>query len=191
MAVGVLNLVGGILALFCPILATVTILNLLTFGMIFLGTVNMFGFCYLEECYRIPAFISGFMLALLGVLMASNVILSLALLTLLVAIIYMLEGLVRSAIALKNRDMPGFMSVLISGISAIILSLIILAGFPASSEYTLGILLGCNWVIWGIQRISLGNMGRKTANAALANSSTPEEARLCECSVVEQETSSS
>ena len=170
MAVGALNLIGGVMALMSPIAATVTILGLLTFCMILLGGLNMCGaFLYYEKIYRIPAFVSGFVLSLLGILMASNVIVSLSIMTLIVAINYMVEGCARSAIALKNKSMPGYLAVLVSGISAILLSIIILAAFPTSSEYTLGILLGCNWVTWGLQRITLGFMGRSTANAALAN----------------------
>jgi len=171
MAAGALNLVGGIMALCSPIAATVTILGLLAFGMIFLGITNMFGVFYFEQCYRVPAFVGGLFIALLGILMAANVFLSLSVLTILVAITYMLEGIARSAIALLNRDMYGRMSVLISGISAILLSLIIISAFPVSSEYTLGILLGVNWITYGVQRIFLGMYGRATSNQALATSS--------------------
>jgi uncharacterized membrane protein HdeD (DUF308 family) len=168
-AVGALNLAGGILALIAPISATVAILSILTMFMIFFGCVNMCGICYLEQPYRVPAFIGGFFIALLGVLMASNVVQSLMVLTILVAITYMLEGLARSTLALLNRDMPGWGATLISGICAILLSIIIIGAFPTSSEYTLGILLGVNWVTYGIQRITLGMMGRATSNEALAN----------------------
>lgn len=169
LAVGALNLVGGILALCAPISATVTILGILTIFMIFFGCVNMCGVCYLEQCYRVPAFVGGFFIALLGVLMASNVVQSLVVLTILVAITYMLEGLARSTLALLNRDMPGWGATLISGICAILLSIIIITAMPTSAAYTLGILLGVNWVTYGIQRIALGMIGRATSNEALTN----------------------
>jgi uncharacterized membrane protein HdeD (DUF308 family) len=172
MAAGAINLVGGIMALCAPITATLAFLGLLTFGMILMGSINMCGVCYLEECYRVPAFLGGFFIALLGVLMASNVVESLMVITILVAVSYMLEGVIRSILAFKNRDMPGWTSVLVSGISAILLSFIILAAFPMSSEYTLGILLGVNWVTWGVQRIVLGMVGRAKANQALESAGT-------------------
>lgn len=46
-AVGSLNLFAGILALCLPVAATVTILGVLTVFMIFIGTMSMFGLCYL------------------------------------------------------------------------------------------------------------------------------------------------
>ena len=174
-AAGVINLIGGIMALFAPITATVALLGLLSFGMILMGTINMCGVCYLEECYRVPAFIGGFIIALLGVLLASNVARSLMVLTIIVAIAYMFEGIVRSSLALKNRDMPGWSSVLVSGICAILLSLIIIAGFPLSSLYTLGILLGVNWVTYGVQRIVLGMVGRAKANQALEGATPTDD----------------
>lgn len=85
----------------------------------------------------------------------------------------MLEGLARAILAFLNRDMPGWISVLISGICAILLSIIIITAMPTSAEYTLGILLGTNWVTFGIQRIMLGMVGRSTASEALATTNAP------------------
>lgn len=174
-ALGSLNLVGGILALCAPIAATVAILGILSFGMIFFGSINMCGVCYLEKMYKVLAFVTGLVIALLGVLMASNVAISLAVLTIIVAITYMVEGVACIALALMNRHMYGWLSVLISGICAILLSIIIISAFPTSSEYTLGILLGVNWINYGIQRIFLGLYGRSTAKEALAASSSGGE----------------
>jgi uncharacterized membrane protein HdeD (DUF308 family) len=66
------------------------------------------------------------------------------------------------------------MPLLVSGIFAIVLSLILILALPRDSEYTVGILLGVNWVIHGAQRIALGLKGRATANAALAAANSGE-----------------
>ena len=174
MAIGWINLVGGVMALCSPFTATVAILGLLVIEMILLGSLNMCGVFFLEKSYKAPAFIVGLVLAVLGFLMATNAMRSITLLTILVAVTFMVEGIYRSTLGLWNRDLPGWKSVLGSGLFEILLSAVIIALFSAASQYTLGILLGINWVIYGVQRIALGLLGRDTANKALDKSMETE-----------------
>jgi uncharacterized membrane protein HdeD (DUF308 family) len=71
-------------------------------------------------------------------------------------------------LALSNKDMSGWVSYLVSGICSILFSIIVWSAFPASSVYTLGILLGVNWVTYGCLRIVLGLAGRSTAKSLMA-----------------------
>jgi uncharacterized membrane protein HdeD (DUF308 family) len=135
--------------------------------MIVIGFINLCGVCYVENPCRLASFLGGSFMLLLGILMATHVVESLLVLTSLVAALFMAEGIFRSTLALKNREIPGWGLSLASGICAILFSILVISAFPASSAYTLGILLGVNWLTFGSQRIALGLMGRATAKAAL------------------------
>jgi uncharacterized membrane protein HdeD (DUF308 family) len=165
--------VGGIMALFSPTLASNVVLGLMTFGMIVIGILTMLE-VFTVKYLRGPALIGGFTLVVLGFLMATNATQSLVVITVAVAAIYMCAGIFRVVLARRNPEMQGYMPLLVSGIFAIVLSLILILALPRDSEYTVGILLGVNWVVHGAQRIALGLKGRATANAALAAANSGE-----------------
>jgi len=144
LSIGIINVIGGIFALISPVSASVVVLAFLTGAMIVIGFINVCGVCFVENCYRLASLLGGSFMLLLGILMATHVVERLVVLTSLVAAIFMSEGLFRSILALKNRDMPGWGLGLASGICAILFSILIISAFPRSSEYTLGILLGVN-----------------------------------------------
>jgi len=166
LAVGSINVLFGIMALFAPIAASMVILGFLSFTMILLGVVNM-GEGFSVKYHRGPAVVGGFILVVLGFLMVTNAVSSLMVMTVAVALMYLCAGIYRAFLARKNPDMQGSKAVLISGIVAIIVSVIIIATIPFSSRITLGLLLGFNWIAYGGQRIALGLIGRETANRAL------------------------
>ena len=153
------------MALFCPTVASNVVLGLFTFGMIVIGIITMLE-VFTVKYFRGPAIIGGFTLLVLGFLMATNAAQSLVVMTIAVAVLYMCAGIFRIVLARRNAEMKGYMPLLVSGICAIVFSLIIILAMPRDSEYTLGILLGINWVTYGAQRIVLGLYGRATANAA-------------------------
>jgi uncharacterized membrane protein HdeD (DUF308 family) len=165
LAAGVINLVAGIGALFSPTVATVIVLAFISVGLIIVGFVNLMGVCYVEQCYRVATFLSGAIQLTLGILMATHSVTSLVVLTSIVAALFMVEGIFRSVLALKNQDISGWGMSLASGICAILFSLIVWSAFPRSSAYTLGILVGVNWVLYGALRISLAMYGRATAKS--------------------------
>jgi len=167
LAAGMINLVGGIFALFSPTAASVVVLAFVSGGLIVIGFINMMGVCYVEQCYRLATFVSGSMQLVLGILMATHSIMSLVVLTSIVAAIFMVEGIFRVVLSLKNRDLSGWGMSLASGICAVIFSIVIWTAFPTSSAYTLGILLGVNWAAYGCLRIALAMYGRATAHSLI------------------------
>lgn len=167
LAAGMINLVGGICALFSPTAATVVVLAFVSGGLIVIGFINILGVCYVEQCYRFPTFVSGAIQLTVGILMATHSITSLMVLTSIVAALFMMEGTFRIIFSLKNRDLSGWGTSLASGICALLFSIIIWSALPRSSECTLGVLLGVNWVIYGSLRIALAMYGRSTAMSML------------------------
>jgi uncharacterized membrane protein HdeD (DUF308 family) len=99
--------------------------------------------------------------------MATHSVTSLAVLTSIVAALFLVEGVFRCILALKNRDLSGWPLTLASGVIAVAFSITVWSAFPTSSEYTLGILLGVNWITYGCLRIALAMYGRATAQSLI------------------------
>ena len=167
LAGGVVNVIGGILALCSPAAASLVVVGFFSCAMIVVGSINLLGVCYAENCSRIASFLNGSILVLLGVLMLSNAVTSLFVLTSLVAALFMAEGLFRTILAMNNREMPGWGWHLANGICSILFSIAVVVALPASEAVTLGILLGCNWLTFGLQRVAIGFIGRTISNEAL------------------------
>lgn len=175
---GVLNFIGGFLALCSPTAASDMIIAIIAGAMIVVGFINMCGVCFAEKTHRHVIFLSGLLVFLLGILMLTHVATSLVVVTSLIAALYLCEGLFRTALAFCYRDIPGRMYGLISGLCSIILSVLILSTMPASSAYTLGVLLGTNWVVYGLNRIALAMLGRGVANSLVDNGSNNSDTSL-------------
>jgi len=169
LSAGIINLIAGICALFCPTAATTVVLVFLAGGLIVVGAINMMGVCYVEQCYRSATFVSGAVQLALGILMATHSVTSLKVLTSVVAALFMVEGIFRCTLSIKNRDMSGWGLSFASGVIAVVFSILVWSAFPISSEYTLGILLGVNWVTYGCLRIALAMYGRATAQTLITS----------------------
>ena len=163
LAAGIIYVIGGIAALCFPIEATVVSLAFLVASLFVVGAIMLLGLCFAEKGHRLESGLMGGVHVLVAILIRSNAMESLLVLTFMIAVTYMSSGCYRIALAYKNRDMPGWGFTLASGVSSILLSLIITIGMPASQMYTIGILVGVNMVTGGSRGIALGVTGQQIA----------------------------
>src|SRR5665213_2251492 len=70
-------------------------------------------------------------------------------LTLVVGVLFMIQGAFEIFFAVETRPHAGWMGMLISGIASIVMAILIAAGWPAISVIVLGILLGVNFISTG------------------------------------------
>jgi uncharacterized membrane protein HdeD (DUF308 family) len=168
LASGIISLVAGIFALMSPVTATVFVVTFLSCALIVVGVFSMLGVFFTEQHYRCPTFVMGAAQLALGICMLRNIVTSMVVLTGIVAVLYMILGVFHCFLACGNTGMPGYGSYLTSGICSILFSVIVLSAFPTSSVYTLGIILGVNWVTSGIFRIAVGFSGRSEAKTLMS-----------------------
>ena len=148
------------------------LVEFLACALIVIGAVSMLGVLFTEKSYRCATLVMGCAQLALGIGMSTNILTSMEVLTVMVAILYMALGMFQCSLALGNRSgMPGWGMHLTSGIAAIFFSAIVWSAFPASSVYTLGIILGVNWLTNGIFRVGLGVRGRATAQSVMGSAS--------------------
>lgn len=98
---------------------------------------------------------SGCVTALIGGLIVARPVAGLAALTAVVGITFLLGGILWVALALTRRTPYGLWPVA-HGLIDLLLGVMILAGWPVSSEWVLGTLVAVELVVTGTRMIALG-----------------------------------
>lgn len=163
LAAGIINLFAGIFALLAPTAATTFVVVFLSVVLIFAGFISIFSSCFNEAGFKTQAFVLGVVEVTLGLLLQFYPFESFMIITIMIAVMFMCDGLFRCAVALQNRGSPTWVSTLISGMSAVAFSILVMLAFPMSSLYTLGIIVGVNLIFIGMARISIATTGRQIA----------------------------
>jgi uncharacterized membrane protein HdeD (DUF308 family) len=140
---GVLLVVAGVLALIYPFIASVAVVFLLAWILIISGILQGIG---LIGASNVPHYwlqlISAVLAILIGVLLLNSPDSGLLIMTVLLIVYFMVEGIAKIIFALTIRPFPNWGWILGSGFVGILLSLILWANMPLSSDWVLGLMLG-------------------------------------------------
>ncbi|UOA09970.1 HdeD family acid-resistance protein [Methylobacter sp. S3L5C] len=157
-AEGVFLIILGAIAILIPYFFTVAIVVslgwILVLGGIFLLTRALF-------FIRMPGsglwLFMGLLQLVIGYLFLAKPLGGVLTLTLLMALFFTLEGIAKISFALMMRPLKHWGWVFFSGVTALILALIIWLGWPGTAEWLLGLFFGINLFLggWSIVNISL------------------------------------
>ncbi len=89
-----------------------------------------------------------------------------AILTYVLAIFLMLDGVLRAAGALELRPHDGWRVMLAAAVISILLGLLLLAGWPLSGAWAIGIFFGIHVALLGAARIAIGVAAKRFDRAA-------------------------
>lgn len=140
---GVISIIGGILALINPFAAT------LTAAMLAAWTFLLFGVLSLVQTFqasdRGAAFLWNLLIAVLMIALGISLIFrpleGIISLTVLVAVMFIVLGIAKFFYAFGLRPLQGWGWMLVSGIISFVLGIMILADLPVAAASILGILL--------------------------------------------------
>jgi uncharacterized membrane protein HdeD (DUF308 family) len=158
---GVLMIILGVLAVAAPAFATLTVD--IYVGWLFLIS-GVLGLIAMFSARNVPGFLWTLVTALLsivvgGVLLWKPVEGALSL-TIVLTAFFIVEGLFQAAAALIYRDaIPSTWGwLLASGVADLALAAIIIAGWPGTAAWTLGLLVGVNLLTtgWAVVMVALG-----------------------------------
>ena len=97
-----------------------------------------------------------------GFLTFENPLLAAALLTLLLAVSLIASGIMRVVLAFSMKEGMPWIWVVVSGVITLLLGLVILAHWPVSSLYILGLFLGIDLIVAGAGWLAVGfGLGRR------------------------------
>ena len=160
---GVVMIILGVLAVCAPVAATLVIdvfigCLLLISGIVGLVTILAIG--------DLPAFLWGLITAALSIVVGILLIWKPATgalsLTLLLTAFFIVEGVFQTVISIAYRElMPGSWGwLLASGIADLVLAAIIIAGWPITAVWALGLLVGINLIMSGVGVVMMALTGR-------------------------------
>jgi len=103
----------------------------------------------------------GLLAVITGVMMLKHPLVGLSALTVVVASYFIATGVLKVIFAFRIRMLKSWVWILINGCISILLGLMIDFGWPASSLYVIGTLLGIDLVFGGFSLVQLGSMGER------------------------------
>jgi len=146
-----LMILGGILALFYPILSSFAVVLFLGWVLIISGVVQGIS---LIGAQNVPHFwlqlVSVVLSIIVGVLFLRHPGEGLLTLALLLIVFFMVEGMSKIIFALTIRPFPNWGWVLVSGVIGILLSFYLWASLPVTAIWLLGVLLGIQLICEGV-----------------------------------------
>jgi len=89
-------------------------------------------------------------------------------LTLILGIAFLVSGTFKSLIALASRKSQGWGMLLFSGLVSLVLGILILASWPSSSEWVIGLLVGIDLLFAGMTMTMLALAARNPGSMAMA-----------------------
>lgn len=163
---GVLLIIFGMVAVGTPFLAAVAVNGLIAWLIVLAGIVHlMLAFRAHGAGSMIWKLLVGLAYLCFGIYVITHPVLGVASLTLILAVLFLIEGVLDIILFFKMRPAGGASWVLIDGVITLLLGLLIYIHWPSSSAWAIGTLVGVSMIISGISRVMLSLTFRKAATA--------------------------
>src|SRR5215471_9435299 len=156
-ALGVVYVIAGLIALSSVATATVASVVVVGIMMFIAGVGEVINAFQVKAWRKFPVLILlGVLYIAAGFLTFDNPTLAAAVLTLLLGYALVASGITRIFLAFSVKERMTWIGVLLSGLITLLLGLVILAHWPVSSLYILGLFLGIDLLFAGAGWISVG-----------------------------------
>lgn len=156
-AFGVIALIAGIVALGSVVWATASAIIVIGFMMLMVGAIEIVSAFNMRSWGRFAFWLLiGILYVVAGFICLQNPFAAATILTLLLGIALIVAGLLRIFLATQMKQGTPWGWVVLSGLISFFLGLIIVAHWPVSSFYVLGLFLGIDLVFIGSGWIAMG-----------------------------------
>jgi uncharacterized membrane protein HdeD (DUF308 family) len=160
---GVVLLELGAAAVIFPMVSTLVATAFVGWILLISGIVALVGSFSLHGA---GPFFGALLLGLLSIAAATfllmNPLAGAVALTLMLGMIFMIQGAFELFFAFEMRPFPGWLGMLASAIISIIMAVLILAAWPGISMIALGLLLGVNFISSGLGYIVVSRLMRRS-----------------------------
>jgi uncharacterized membrane protein HdeD (DUF308 family) len=162
---GVLLIVFGMVAIGSPFLAAAAVNALVAWLIILAGVVHlMLAFRVHGAGSMIWKVLVGIAYLCFGGYLILHPLIGVASLTLLLASLFLLEGILNIVLYVKMRPIHGSSWVLVDGIITLLLGLMIYMQWPSSSAWAIGTLVGVSLIFSGVARVMMSLAVRKATD---------------------------
>jgi uncharacterized membrane protein HdeD (DUF308 family) len=156
-ALGVVYLVAGFIALGSVVMATVASVLVVGVMMVIAGVAEVFSAFQIKNWGKFLLWVLlGVLYIVAGFVTFENPLLAAALLTLILGASLVASGIMRTILAFSMKRETPWIWVLLSAVITLLLGLLILAHWPVSSLYILGLFLGIDLIMAGAGWIGVG-----------------------------------
>jgi uncharacterized membrane protein HdeD (DUF308 family) len=159
---GVSLIILGMVAVASPFVAAVAVNVLIAWLIVLAGVIHV---VLAFQAHRAGSVIWKLLVGLaylfMGGYLIARPVLGVASLTLVLASLFLIEGILNIVLFFKMRSMRGSGWVLIDGVITLLLGLMIYMQWPSSSAWAIGTLVGVSLILSGITRVSLSLAVRK------------------------------
>ena len=170
---GVLLIVFGMVAIGTPFLAAVAVNALVGWLIILAGVVHLvLAFRAHGAGSMIWKLLVGVAYLCFGGYVIAHPVLGVVSLTLLLASLFVIEGILDIVLFVKMRPMHGSSWVLMDGIITLLLGLLIYMQWPSSSAWAIGTLVGISMIFSGVARVMMSLAVRRAAGTGSASPSS-------------------
>ena len=161
--IGIVMIVLGVLAIALPLAAALTIGLLLGWLLLLGGVVQAVHAFRTRTASRFWWELGiGVLYILAGLLFLTNLMQGIVTLTIILAILFLLEGCAKIVLALQLRGVSSWFWLLLSGLLALLLGVLLLADLPGSAAWALGLIVGINLVFSGFSLLTLAQAARRS-----------------------------
>jgi uncharacterized membrane protein HdeD (DUF308 family) len=170
---GVLLIVLGMAAVGSPFLAAVAVNVAIAWLIVLAGAVHVIlAFRAHGAGSMIWKLLVGVAYVCFGVYLILHPVLAVASLTLVLASLFLIEGVLDIVLFVKMRSVGGSTWVLLDGIITLLLGLMIYMQWPSSSAWAIGTLVGVSMIISGVTRVMMSLAVRRAAQTVSSPSSS-------------------
>ena len=157
-ALGVIFMIAGVIALGSVVMATVSAVWVVGIMMIMAGVAEIFAAFRVKDWGKAIFWgLLGLLYVVAGIIAINNPFAAATILTLFLGIALIAGGVVRMFLAWHMREAgKPWGWIVVSGIISILLGAMIIAKWPYSSAYVLGIFLGIDLIFIGSSWLSIG-----------------------------------
>jgi uncharacterized membrane protein HdeD (DUF308 family) len=156
-ALGVIYVLAGLIALYSVVMATVASVFVVGVMMFIAGVSEVINAFQVKSWGKFLLWVVlGALYIIAGIVTFENPLLAAAILTLMLGAALVASGIMRIILAFSMKGGTPWIGVALSGAITLLLGLLILAHWPVSSLYILGLFLGIDLVVAGVSWISVG-----------------------------------
>jgi uncharacterized membrane protein HdeD (DUF308 family) len=161
---GVLLIVFGMFAVGSPFIAAVVVNVVIAWLIVLAGVVHLIGAFHSHRAGSlIWKLLVGLAYLFFGAYLIMHPVLGVASLTLVLASLFLIEGILNIVLFFRMRSVRGSSWVLVDAIVTLLLGLMIYLQWPSSAVWAIGVLVGVSMIISGVTRVMLSLAVRKVA----------------------------
>ena len=153
---GIALMIFGAVAVAAPAVMGAAVVMVIGAILLISGIVQLIhGFREQSWSSKLLGFILGAITCICGLAVLAHPLFGLTILTLVLAIFFVVEGIWKVVVSFSFRPAPGWLAMLFSGILGFLLGFLIWKQWPLSGEWAVGILIGVDLLVTGSSMVAL------------------------------------